>query len=141
MAKPLKEWKVTKGYGEKYAKFGGIHKGIDGAAKVGTPVYASVSGIVVHAGPNSSTGWGPSFGTQIIVDNDRFKDGSPGYWAGYCHLSKVKVKANQKVRKGQLIGWTGNTGRSTGPHLHLQILKTRFWNPTKHANPQKWLNA
>lgn len=141
MAYPLKEWKTTFKYGAKY-KSGGIHKGIDGRAAIGTPVYAAVSGVVVHSGAHRwRKGWGRSFGIHIIVDNDKFKDGSAGLWAGYCHLSKVRVVKGQRVSKGQLLGYSGSTGNSTGPHLHFQILASRYWNPTKHRNPYKWLRA
>jgi murein DD-endopeptidase MepM/ murein hydrolase activator NlpD len=141
MAYPLKDWKTTFKYGAKY-KNGGVHKGIDGRATTGTPVYASVSGVVVHAGPHKFLkGWGRSFGIHIIVDNDKFKNGSAGLWAGYAHLSKVKVAPGQKVKKGQLLGWSGSTGNSIAPHLHFQVMSTRHWNPTKHVNPDKWLKA
>lgn len=141
MAYPLKEWKTTFKYGVKY-KNGSIHKGIDGRAAIGTPVYAAVSGVVVHSGAHRwRKGWGRSFGIHIIVDNDKFKDGSAGLWAGYCHLSKVRVVKGQRVSKGQLLGYSGSTGNSTGPHLHFQILASRYWNPTKHRNPYRWLRA
>lgn len=141
MASPLKDWKTTFKYGAKYSN-GGIHKGIDGYAKEGTPVFAAVTGVVVHAGPHKfRQGWGRSFGIHVIVDNDKFKDGTPGLWAGYCHLSKVKVKPGQVVKMGQQIGWSGSTGNSTAPHLHFQIMSTRYWNPFKHVNPAKWMKA
>jgi murein DD-endopeptidase MepM/ murein hydrolase activator NlpD len=141
MAYPLKDWKTTFKYGAKY-KDGGFHKGIDGRAAEGTPVYAAVSGVVVHSGPNKFLkGWGRSFGIHVIVDNDKFSDGSAGLWSGYCHLSKVKVAPGQRVKKGQLLGWSGSTGNSSAPHLHFQILSTRLWNPSKHVNPDKWLKA
>lgn len=141
MAYPLKEWKTTFKYGAKY-KNGDIHKGIDSAAEIGTPVFAAVSGVVVHSGPNKfRKGWGKSFGVHIIVDNDKFKNGDPGLWSGYCHLSKSKVAPGQRVRKGQMLGWSGNTGNSTAPHLHFQVLASRLWNKTKHVNPQRWLDA
>jgi murein DD-endopeptidase MepM/ murein hydrolase activator NlpD len=56
-------------------------------------------------------------------------------------LSKVALAVGQRVERGELVGWSGNTGRSTGPHLHFQILSTRYWNPRKHVNPQRWLKA
>ena len=141
MAYPLKNWKTTFPYGAQYAN-GGIHKGIDGRAATGTPVYASVDGVVVYAGTNRLfKGGGRAFGIHVIVDNKRFPDGKPGLWAGYCHLSKVNVKVGRAVKAGDLIGWSGSTGFSTAPHLHFQILSTRHWNPNKHVNPDKWLKA
>ena len=139
--KPIKSGIVSFPYGAKY-KTGGIHKGIDYAATIGTPVVAAVPGVVVHAGKHIyKKGWGWAFGLHVIIDNDRFEDGSAGLWAGYCHLNGVNVSVGQRVRQGQLVGTSGNTGRSTGPHLHFQILASRTWNPTKHRNPHKWIDA
>lgn len=145
--KPLKNWKITFPYRARY-KDGRLHKGADCAIKSGTAVYAMVPGKVVHSGTHLSggwanRGWGYAFGIHVIVDNDKFADGDPGLWAGYCHLSSVKVKLGQRVKAGQLLGYTGNTGNSTGPHLHVQILATRFWNALKpaHRNPQRWIDA
>jgi murein DD-endopeptidase MepM/ murein hydrolase activator NlpD len=139
--KPIKSGIVSFPYGAKY-KTGGIHKGIDYAATINTPVVAAVPGVVVHAGKHIyKKGWGWAFGLHVIIDNDRFPDGSAGLWAGYCHLNGVNVSVGQRVRQGQLVGTSGNTGRSTGPHLHFQILASRTWNPTKHRNPQKWIDA
>lgn len=139
--KPIKSGIVSFPYGAKY-KTGGIHKGIDYRAAIGTPVVAAVPGVVVHAGKHIyKKGWGWAFGIHVIIDNDAFVDGSAGLWAGYCHLNGVNVSVGQRVRQGQLVGTSGNTGRSTGPHLHFQILASRTWNPTKHRNPQKWIDA
>jgi murein DD-endopeptidase MepM/ murein hydrolase activator NlpD len=148
MALPIKNGKITFPYGAKYSGANakkGRHKGDDFAAKTGTPVYAAVSGIVQHAGTNGvgpTRGWGSAYGVQIIIANDKFADGSKGYYAGYMHLSKVKVKRGQRVKKGQLIGYTGNTGSSTGPHLHFEIQKARFWAGwLGSVSPSKWLKA
>lgn len=139
--KPIKSGVVSFPYGAKY-KTGGVHKGIDYAAVIGTPVVAAVPGVVVHAGKHIyKKGWGWSFGIHVIVDNDAFENGSPGLWAGYCHLNGVNVSVGQRVRQGQLLGTSGNTGRTSGPHLHFQILSQRTWNPTKHRNPDKWIKA
>lgn len=139
--KPIKSGVVSFPYGAKY-KTGGVHKGIDYAAVIGTPVVAAVPGVVVHAGKHIyKKGWGWSFGIHVIIDNDAFENGSPGLWAGYCHLNGVNVSVGQRVRQGQLLGTSGNTGRTSGPHLHFQILSQRTWNPTKHRNPDKWIKA
>lgn len=144
MALPIKNGKITFPYGATYSK-GGKHKGVDFAVKTGTPVYATVSGKVSHSGQNGfgpTRGWGKAYGIQVIVDNDKFANGKPGYWSGYMHLSKVAVKRGDYVHKGDLIGYTGNTGNSTGPHLHYEIQKTRFWGGwLGSVNPQKWLDA
>jgi murein DD-endopeptidase MepM/ murein hydrolase activator NlpD len=139
--KPTKKGLVTFPYGVKY-KSGAIHKGTDFRAAVGDPVYACVAGVVVHAGKHVyKKGWGFAFGLHVIVDNVKFTDGTAGLWAGYCHLSKVKVKVGQKIKRGEVVGLAGNTGRSTAPHLHLQILTQRIWSPVKHRNPDKWVKA
>lgn len=138
--KPIKDGIITFPYGAKY-KNGTLHKGVDYRANQ-TPVHAAVSGVVVHAGRHVyKKGWGFAFGLHVIVDNDRFKDGSAGLWAGYCHLSKTIVKVGQRVAQGDVVGISGNTGRSTAPHLHFQVLSSRTWNPTKHVNPKKWVEA
>jgi len=139
--KPVKKGAVSFPYGAKY-RTGALHKGIDYGVPTGTPVYAAVGGVVVHAGANGwGKGWGRSFGIHVIVDNAKFPDGSAGLWAGYCHLSEVKVAVGQKVKKGDLLGLSGNTGNSTAAHLHLQILSQRTWSPVKHRNPDKWIKA
>jgi murein DD-endopeptidase MepM/ murein hydrolase activator NlpD len=139
--KPINAGIVTFPYGAKYRN-GTRHKGVDYRAKSGTPVVAAVSGKVVHAGWHKyKRGWGYSFGIHVIVDNDLFPDSSAGLWAGYCHLSAVGVKVGQRVTRGDLVGLSGNTGNSTGPHLHFQILASRTWNPLKARNPERWINA
>ena len=143
---PSKDKTIDFGYGVKYKAYSGVHKGVDFFVPVGTPVYAAVGGTVVHAGNHldggwKHRGWGLAYGTQIVIDNADFKDGTPGLWAGYAHLSKVNVKVGQKVKKGQLIGYSGKTGRVKGAHLHFEIQRTRYWSSTGHVNPRKWLLA
>jgi murein DD-endopeptidase MepM/ murein hydrolase activator NlpD len=139
--KPVKKGSVSFPYGAKY-RTGALHKGIDYGVPTGTPVYAAVGGVVVHAGRHIiRNGWGLSFGIHVIVDNVKFPDGSAGLWAGYCHLSEVSCKVGQRLKKGDLIGLSGNTGNSTGAHLHFQILSQRTWSPVKHRNPDKWIKA
>jgi len=139
--KPTKLGVITFAYGRKY-RTGGIHKGLDFRAPTGTPIYACVAGTVVHAGRHIyRKGWGYSYGLHVIIDNVRFVDKSAGLWAGYCHLSKVNVKVGQKVKRGDVLGLSGNTGRSTAAHLHLEIQRGRTWSPIRHVNPQKWVKA
>lgn len=138
---PIKNGIVTFAYGAKY-RSGKTHQGTDFRAVGGTPFVSMVSGVVVHAGRHVyKKGWGLSFGRQIIIDNDRFADDSPGYWAIYAHLSDTLVSKGQRVRAGQLLGLTGSTGNTTAPHLHVGICKSRTWNPLKFVNPHKWINA
>lgn len=131
-----KKFKVSQPYGAGSKLYkSGMHKGIDFAAPVGTPVVACNDGIV------TSLNWGKAFGRHIVVDHVKFADGTPGLWAGYMHLSKVKVKVGQKVKKGQILGWSGATGHVTGPHLHLEIQKKERWNATNSVNPKKWIEV
>ncbi len=85
------------------------HKGIDLAAPNGTPVYATADGIVERANRFSS------YGNYIAIDHGGSLE------TRFAHLSGFAVKTGDHVRKGQLIGYVGSTGRSTGPHLHYEI--------------------
>ncbi len=89
-----------------------MHEGIDLTAPVGTPVYATGDGKVIMAG--YTTG---GFGKRIIIDHGF------GYKTLYAHLNDVNVKAGKNVKRGELIGTVGNTGRSTAPHLHYEVRK------------------
>ena len=92
----------------------GIHgyNGIDLAAPMGMPVFASASGDVVVS---DDYGWNGGYGNYIVVSHDN------GTQTLYAHLSKVIVEKGWRVVKGQVIGYVGNTGRSTGPHLHFEV--------------------
>lgn len=85
------------------------HTGIDIAAPQGTPVRASAKGKVINIGEYYFTG------KTIVVDH------GDGFKTLYCHLHDIKVKDGQKVRKGEVIGTVGKTGRATGPHLHFGV--------------------
>ena len=90
----------------------------DLAAPVGTPVYATGEGKVIFAG------WQSGYGNLIKGQHEL------GTETRYGHLSKIKVKVGQKVSQGSLIGAMGNTGRSTGPHLHYEVrVNGRAVNP------------
>ncbi|MFW1677037.1 M23 family metallopeptidase [Pontibacter sp. JAM-7] len=88
-----------------------MHNGIDFKANRGTPVYATADGVVDTAAYQKSSGYG-----KLIVLQHNF-----GFKTYYGHLDKIKVKSGEFVTKGQLIGLSGNTGRSTGPHLHYEV--------------------
>lgn len=87
----------------------GNHRGIDLAAPYGTPVAATADGVVAHSG------WLGSYGIIVVL-----RHGS-GIETRYAHLSAVAVTPGTTVRQGQVIGYVGSTGRSTGPHLHYEI--------------------
>lgn len=89
-----------------------FHAGLDFAAPQGSPVYATADGVVELAG---NTGNG--FGNHVVI-NHGFS-----YETLYGHLVRIKAKAGQKVRRGEVIGWVGSTGKSTGPHLHYEVHK------------------
>lgn len=89
----------------------GFHHGLDIGAKIGTPVKAANSGKVSFAGTRDI------YGKTVIIDH------ADGKQTLYAHLSKFNVKKGQEVAKGQVIAFVGNTGRTTGPHLHFAIMQ------------------
>ncbi|WP_455353648.1 M23 family metallopeptidase [Streptomyces sp. SYSU K217416] len=93
------------------------HSGQDYAVPVGTPVKAAGAGTIVKAGPNGG-GDGPAYGNAIVVKH------ANGKYSQYAHLSKIKVQIGQKVKTNQQIALSGNTGNSSGPHLHFEIRTT-----------------
>lgn len=100
-----------------------FHKGVDIAAPMGTDVYCSAQGKVIFAGQKSG------YGNCVIIEHGN------GLATLYGHLSKILVDANQQVKIGDVIAKVGNTGRSTGPHLHYEVRK----NNTP-INPKLFLN-
>jgi murein DD-endopeptidase MepM/ murein hydrolase activator NlpD len=95
-----------------------FHSGLDIRADRNTPIYAPAAGTVVHAGP------GGDYGTALVLDHGQ------DIRSLYGHLQKLNVQLGQRVERGTLIGYTGNTGRSSGPHLHYEILvKGQAVNP------------
>ena len=88
-----------------------LHKGIDFGIPVGTPIYAPADGVVDFA----SNGYNGGYGIMLKVEH------SFGFKTFYAHLNKIAVNKGDFVQKGQLIAYSGNTGRSTGPHLHYEI--------------------
>ncbi|MFY9418885.1 MAG: M23 family metallopeptidase [Bacteroidales bacterium] len=89
-----------------------FHQGLDLAGRIGTPIYATADGLVLDPYAKSSmSGYG-----KVVVINHGF-----GYQTLYAHLSEILVKPGEKVKRGQIIGHMGSTGRSKGPHLHYEI--------------------
>ena len=102
----------------KTAKF---HNGMDFSANIGTPVYATGDGVIKKAG------WQSGYGKIIVVSHGF------GYETWYAHLNKYNVRIGQKVVRGEVIGEVGNTGKSTGPHLHYEVhLKGKVVNPVNY---------
>lgn len=100
----------------------GSHSGTDFRAAVGTPVYAVADGTVKGIGDTDNTCPRASFGKWIFIEHDI------GLSTTYGHLSKWIVNEGDQVKKGDLIAYSGNTGRSTGPHLHLTVYATEGVN-------------
>lgn len=115
---------ITQRYGETVTDPKG-HTGIDYALPNGTPVIASDDGLVVFAGKDNT-----GYGNMVILQHN---DGNATL---YAHLSGIGVVLRQKVTQGQLIGLSGSTGNSTGPHLHFEARKK--WNDFKsHFDPMR----
>jgi len=87
-----------------------FHAGLDFAAPQGTPIYATANGTVETAG---NTGNG--YGNHVVINHGY------GYQTLYGHMFRVKVRAGEKVKRGEIIGWVGSTGKSTGPHCHYEV--------------------
>ncbi|MBC3757897.1 M23 family metallopeptidase [Hyunsoonleella sp. SJ7] len=114
--------RMASGYGmrsDPFTKVRKMHKGMDFTAPRGTPIYASGDGVVVRADSRAS-----GYGKHIRIDHGF------GYMSLYAHLYKYNVRKNQKVKRGDLIGFVGSTGRSQAPHLHYEIMKDG-----RHINP------
>ncbi len=122
--KPISGGRLSSNFGRRKAPKKGAstyHKGIDWAVPTGTAVFASCGGTVAKAG------WGSGYGYVVYINHE---DGSQ---TRYGHLSKVLVKAGQTVKQGERIALSGNTGVSTGPHLHFEILiRGSQVNPAKY---------
>lgn len=115
---PIKKEDLTRmasGYGwrsDPFTKARKQHRGMDFTAPSGTPIYATGNGKIYRADNRAS-----GFGEHVEIDHGF------GYRTIYAHLSKYNVKQGQKVKRGDLIGFVGSTGRSVGPHLHYEVHK------------------
>jgi murein DD-endopeptidase MepM/ murein hydrolase activator NlpD len=123
MALPIKNGKITTPYkklGKWWSK--GYHTGVDFAVPQGTDIVAVADGKIENAS------WGKAYGTALVQKVD-------GGWVIYAHLSKALVKAGDKVTKGQHIAESGNTGNSSGPHLHFEMRDNIRWSAGKDIDP------
>jgi len=120
--RPIKNmYNVTSGFGMRYHpifKTLRQHTGVDITAPRGTPVYATADGVVLNRQTYSG------YGISVVIDHGY------SYETLYAHLSKKTVRAGQRVKRGELIGYVGTTGISIGPHLHYEVFKNG-----KHVNP------
>lgn len=119
LAKPYSRGTYSSGFGRRWGR---MHEGVDWSMPVGSPVYAADGGVVESAGRNGD------YGYCVIINHGN------GIKTLYAHNSKLLVQAGQKVYKGQKIAASGNTGRSTGPHLHFEVRKNGV-----AVNPLKYL--
>ncbi|MDO5504439.1 MAG: M23 family metallopeptidase [Actinomycetia bacterium] len=119
---PIAHGTFTSAYGPRWGR---LHAGIDIAAPIGTPIYSVSSGTVVRI---SSAG---GCGRQVYVE----------HWEGtvtrYCHMDYFSVSVGDRVSPGQKLGGSGNTGRSTGPHLHFEVMPGGLDTP--QINPSGWM--
>jgi len=121
-AMPVKSgFRYTSSFGPRWGR---IHKGIDLAGPKGTPIYATADGVVTHAG------WQSGYGLLVKIEHEF------GVETRYAHQAKLRVKKGQRVSRGQRIGDMGNTGLSTGTHLHYEVR-----SGGKAINPMTYIKA
>jgi murein DD-endopeptidase MepM/ murein hydrolase activator NlpD len=118
-----KDFRVTSGFGIRNDPFTGqlaMHEGLDFVAEIGSPIVATAAGTVTRSA------WDASYGNVVEVSHIE------GFTTRYAHLSKRLVEVGQKVQRGETIAQLGSTGRSTGPHLHYEVMRNdRVLNPTQ----------
>lgn len=108
-------------------RWGRFHKGLDIAAPAGAPVLACAEGRVIFTGSRKRF---RRYGNTVLIHHGN------GVYTYYAHLDEITVKKNHKVRRGQRIATVGNTGRSTGPHLHLEVrVENQMFNPLAYFSP------
>ncbi|KUL70004.1 MULTISPECIES: M23 family metallopeptidase [unclassified Streptomyces] len=129
---PVKKYTKSASFMQNGARWAHKHSGQDFAVPTGTKVMAAHGGTVVKAGGNGA-GDGPAYGNAIVI-----KHGN-GTYSQYAHLSRIEVKIGQVVKTGQEIAKSGNTGNSSGPHLHFEIRKTPNYGSA--INPVAFLQA
>lgn len=110
---PISGGLITDRFGMRWDPFGWgreMHEGVDFAQAYGTPVYATADGVVINAGWKSG-----GYGIAVIVEHGY------GFETWYAHLSDSNVNVGDTVKRGELVGWVGMTGSTTGPHLHYEV--------------------
>ncbi len=119
---PLKSLKVNQNYHQTGRR---PHNGVDFGGRRGDPVYAAHDGVVVYAGRKFH-----GYGRMVLIEYD-------DNWATlYAHMNRLKVKTGQKVKAGKVVGTMGSSGRSTGVHLHFELLKNKI-----PVDPMPYLKA
>lgn len=134
MSWPLKKHVISAGW---WYNSGILHRAIDfGDTPVGTPVYAAEDGMVsicYHWNGKVTQGNTNSYGNMVKLSHDAYKGGS--LETLYAHLSKIVVTKGQKVKEGDLIGYSGQTGNCYGPHLHFEV-RYKY----QRVHPLNWLD-
>jgi murein DD-endopeptidase MepM/ murein hydrolase activator NlpD len=121
------EGNISSRFGYRESPFTGIrtfHSGVDISASPGTPVWATADGVVSHSG------WTQYSGYLVAIEH------GCGFSTIYAHNKKNAVKVGQRVKRGDIIGYVGSSGKSTGPHVHYEV-----WEKGKSVNPQKFLQG
>ena len=127
MASPVKNPKISQPWGRPNPRYSAKrHTGIDFACPVGTPLYAVSDGTIKDVINDKSYG-------KVVILTCKSDKGTVDIW--YCHMSKPTVKKGQKVADGEELGLSGNTGNSTGPHLHLETRVAPFRYGNDVSNP------
>jgi murein DD-endopeptidase MepM/ murein hydrolase activator NlpD len=127
LGEPLSDYDITSPFGARndpITALSGIHEGVDLGASSGTPVMATGDGQVVWAG------WRDRYGNMVEIDHGM------GLHTRYAHLSKILVRMGQLVNRSGIIGLVGETGRTTGPHLHYEVRVN-----DEATNPMKFITA
>lgn len=91
-----------------------MHTGLDFAAAMGTPIYATANGSVRFSGYDDG-----GYGNHVIINHGY------GYETLYGHMVRIKVKQGERIARGEVVGWVGSTGKSTGPHLHYEVIRNK----------------
>ncbi|MCQ9132063.1 M23 family metallopeptidase [Streptomyces hilarionis] len=129
---PVKKYTLSAGFAQAGKMWQSTHSGQDFAVPSGTKVMAAHGGTVVKTGGNGA-GDGPAYGNAVVIKH------ANGVYSQYAHLSRIEVKVGQVVKTGQEIARSGNTGNSSGPHLHFEIRTTPNYGSA--INPVTFLHA
>ena len=130
---PIANFTFTSAFGVRSDPFAGsaaMHAGIDLASRSGTPIYATADGVVDRAE------WFGGYGTMVEIDHGK------GITTRYGHMSRIAARPGARVTRGDLIGYVGSTGRSTGNHLHYEVrIDGRAVNPMPFLQTADYLQA
>jgi murein DD-endopeptidase MepM/ murein hydrolase activator NlpD len=130
---PIAKFTFTSAYGVRSDPFQGsaaMHAGIDLASPTGTPIYATADGVVDRAE------WFGGYGNMVEIEHGK------GIATRYGHMSKIAVRDGERVKRGDLIGYVGSTGRSTGSHLHYEVrIDGRAVNPAPFLQSANYVMA